>query len=185
MQPLPTQPPQPQSFWQRISALSTPQKVAAGIGAGCSALLIACLACSALSLALGGSNSPQGNGVVGIPATATATTLPTSTVTTPTATTHIQPTSTVHSQPTNTPHAQPTKTPCADPCNPWGYNFSCCNYIYSPPSNFCSYFNCIPSFWNQTNGYVEECQDATFSHSGGVSGSCSHHGGNWRPLYAP
>jgi hypothetical protein len=56
--------------------------------------------------------------------------------------------------------------------------------IYSPPTNFCDYFNCIPSFWNSTNGYVEECVDGTYSHSGGRSGACSHHGGELRPLYS-
>jgi hypothetical protein len=68
--------------------------------------------------------------------------------------------------------------------NPWGYNFECCNFIYSPPAGFCSYFACIPSFWDG-NGYVMQCQDAMFSKSGGIQGSCSHHGGNLRPLYAP
>jgi hypothetical protein len=58
------------------------------------------------------------------------------------------------------------------------------NLIANPPGNFCAYFNCIPSFLNSTKGYVEECQDRTFSHSGGRSGSCSYHGGNWRPLYS-
>lgn len=83
--------------------------------------------------------------------------------------------------PTPTP---PAPTPCANPCNPWGYNFAPGNLIYRPPANFCNYFNCIPSFWKQTNGFVEECQDATFSHSGGRRGSCSDHGGNWRALYS-
>lgn len=31
----------------------------------------------------------------------------------------------------------------------------------------------------------EECQDQTYSHSGGRSGSCSYHGGNWRALLQP
>jgi hypothetical protein len=70
--------------------------------------------------------------------------------------------------------------------NPWGYNFdNAPNVISSPPGNFCEYFACIPSFWNQTSGYVEECVDGDYSHSGGVSGSCSQHGGNLRPLYLP
>lgn len=82
--------------------------------------------------------------------------------------------------------ATPPPPPASVNNNPWGYNFdNVPNYIYSPPSNFCSYFACIPSFWNQTNGYVEECQDGDYSHSGGVSGSCSFHGGNLRPLYLP
>jgi hypothetical protein len=56
--------------------------------------------------------------------------------------------------------------------------------IQSPSSEFCTYFPCIPSFWSSTNGYVEQCRDGLFSHSGGVRGSCSSHGGNNRPLYA-
>ncbi len=68
--------------------------------------------------------------------------------------------------------------------NPWGYNFTPGVLIYSPPADFCNYFVCIPSFWTDTNGYVVECQDTLFSHSGGVSGACSSHGGEWRPLYA-
>lgn len=94
--------------------------------------------------------------------------------------------------PTPTPKPKPTPTPTPKPkCpygavngNPWCYNFSCCSHIYSPPSNFCSYFNCISSFWNGS-GYVEECVDGTYSKSGGISGSCSHHGGNWRALLRP
>lgn len=56
--------------------------------------------------------------------------------------------------------------------------------IYSPPGNFCLYFNCIPSFWKSTNGYVDKCHDGTYSHSGGRQGACSYHGGEMRPLYA-
>jgi hypothetical protein len=67
--------------------------------------------------------------------------------------------------------------------NPWGYNFSGGSYIYSPPSNFCSYFTCIASFWESTNGYVNECNDDTYSHSGGRSGDCSDHGGELRALF--
>jgi hypothetical protein len=87
--------------------------------------------------------------------------------------------------PTATPNSQPTATPCpAVNCNPWGYNFSPPgNLIYNPPSGFCTYFNCIASFWNGT-GYVIECQDLTFSKTGGISGSCSHHGNDYRPLYS-
>jgi hypothetical protein len=73
---------------------------------------------------------------------------------------------------------------CGAPSNPWGYNF--CgrgSTISSPPDSFCDYFDCIPSFWDSTNGYVMECDDSMYSHSGGRSGSCSHHGGNNRALY--
>jgi hypothetical protein len=89
------------------------------------------------------------------------------------------------STPTATPNSQPTATPCpAVNCNPWGYNFSPPgNLIYNPPSAFCSYFNCIANFSTGT-GYVIECQDLTFSKTGGVPGSCSQHGRDYRPLYS-
>lgn len=75
---------------------------------------------------------------------------------------------------------------CGAPANPWHYNFCAANagkYIRYPNADFCSYFNCIASFWQSTNGWVAECVDGTYSHSGGVSGACSHHGGVLRPLW--
>jgi hypothetical protein len=100
------------------------------------------------------------------------------------------PTATATATPVPTATSVPTATPipliCTDAgCNPWGYNFSHGSAINNPPGDFCTYFHCIQSFWNQTNGYVEECRDATFSHSGGRSGSCSYHQGDWRPLLQP
>lgn len=56
--------------------------------------------------------------------------------------------------------------------------------IYSPAADTCSYFNCIDNFGNGT-GYMEECNDGTYSMSGGHRGACSHHGGEQRPVYAP
>lgn len=93
-------------------------------------------------------------------------------------------------KPTQPPVVATTKAPAPKPApsgvngNPWGYNFTSGAYIYNPPGMFCHYFKCIASFWKNTKGYVEECADSTFSHSGGRRGSCSDHGGNWRPLYA-
>jgi len=90
-------------------------------------------------------------------------------------------------RPTPKPTPVPTKAPvklCGAPTNPWNYGFCSGSTISDPPSDFCSYFNCIASFWNGT-GYVEECADATYSLSGGHQGSCSHHGGNWRALLQP
>jgi hypothetical protein len=72
---------------------------------------------------------------------------------------------------------------CGATANPWGYTFCGGSVILSPAGNFCSVFACIPSFWNQTNGYVVQCRDRLFSHSGGVRGSCSSHGGNGSILY--
>jgi hypothetical protein len=74
---------------------------------------------------------------------------------------------------------------CGDPLNPWCYSVtSGGSVIYNPPGTLCNFLNCISSFWSYTNGYVEQCANGEFSHSGGVQGSCSQQGGNWRPLYA-
>lgn len=43
-------------------------------------------------------------------------------------------------------------------------------------SDFCSTHTCIGNFDNG-NGYVVQCADGTWSHSGGESGACSYHGG--------
>jgi hypothetical protein len=87
--------------------------------------------------------------------------------------------------PTRKPAPKPVAlSTCGAAANPWGYNF--CgrgSVIADPPDAFCDYFACIPSFWEHTNGYVMQCDDLMFSHSGGVSGSCSHHQGNKRALY--
>jgi hypothetical protein len=56
------------------------------------------------------------------------------------------------------------------------------SYVYNPAADFCAYFSCIPNFPNGT-GYVMECNDGMFSKSGGRSGSCSYHDGNFRPIY--
>ena len=107
---------------------------------------------------------------------------PTQTRATPTPTVH--PT-VVTIKPTPIP---PTPTPCPGVnCNPWGYNFTPGNLIYTPPSDFCAYFNCISSFYepdDPDNGYVVECSDGTYSQSGGERGACSYHGGVSRPLYS-
>jgi hypothetical protein len=72
--------------------------------------------------------------------------------------------------------------PCGVYGNPWCYDYDGSSLIYNPPAAFCSYFPCIPSFWDG-RGYVIQCVDGEFSKSGGIQGSCSYHGGNARPLY--
>lgn len=134
---------------------------------------------------------------------------PTSSISTPTATPRptqtpkptVTPSPTPTPTPTRAPTPAPTPTPrpatptplptatpvvqdlCGAPSNPWGYNFCSGGLIYAPQSNFCDYFDCIPSFWESTKGYVDQCVDGTYSHSGGVSGACSYHDGEKRPLY--
>lgn len=118
--------------------------------------------------------------------TAAQTTAPTQVLTA--APTTAGPTTPPSVAPSAAPTAQPTAAPiinlCGAPANPWNYNFCGGAFISSPSSNFCSSFNCIASFWSG-RGYVMECADLTYSKSGGIRGSCSYHGGNYRALYAP
>ena len=109
----------------------------------------------------------------------------------PTAAPTPPPTATPAPTPTPTPvptQPPPTAAPVADTCgapqNPWGYGFCSGSTISNPPGNFCSYFSCISNFWNG-RGYVEQCKDGMFSKSGGISGSCSYHGGNRQALLQP
>lgn len=74
---------------------------------------------------------------------------------------------------------------CGYPLNPWCFSvLSGGSVIYNPPTDLCYYIDCISSFWSSTNGNVIQCGNGEFSHSGGVQGSCSSNGGNWRALYA-
>ncbi len=86
--------------------------------------------------------------------------------------------------PTPPPPPPPATCHTDAPANPWGYDFCSGNLVTAPPGNFCSYFACIASFWSFTNGYVDQCNDGKYSHSGGRSGACSSHGGERRPLYS-
>jgi hypothetical protein len=128
-----------------------------------------------------------------LPPTPAATPAPTDTpAPAPTATPTPEPTAVPTPRPaapTAAPPAppKPTKPPattCGAPDNPWGYNFCGGAAITNPPSDFCVHFNCIKTFWNG-KGYVIECRDNQYSKSGGISGSCSQHGGNNRKLYQP
>ena len=78
-----------------------------------------------------------------------------------------------------------TSPPCGAPANPWGYNHCGGNLVYGPPAGFCRVFWCSPSFWSAANGYVAECYDGSYSHSGGQPGACSSGQGEFRPLWAP
>lgn len=87
-------------------------------------------------------------------------------------------------KPVATPTPKPTHSACGAPANPWGYNF--CGrgaLIYSPAAGVCSYFNCIDNFDNGS-GYMVECNDGTYSMSGGHRGACSYHGGEGQPVYS-
>ncbi len=99
-----------------------------------------------------------------------------------------QPTIAPISTPVPTQPPKPTPPPCqAVNNNPWCYNFVPGNYITYPPSGFCNYFACIPTFVEPDDpgdGYIVQCGDGSFSQSGGERGACSYHGGVSRPLYS-
>jgi hypothetical protein len=170
------------------------------------ALVFSCILCTVLVSAFGHPNTT---------ATPTATTQPTQAALISTSAAISTPTDTPTQVPTTAPTATPTVKPTPTPVpthaplptpratqpppkptpthcvgingNPWCYDFNPGNLIYTPPSNFCSYFNCIPSFWGSDDpgdGFINQCVDGTYSQSGGESGDCSYHGGEGRPLYS-
>jgi len=47
---------------------------------------------------------------------------------------------------------------------------------HATDSQFCSEHECIGSFETE-GGTIIECSDGSYSHAGGISGACSHHGG--------
>ena len=47
---------------------------------------------------------------------------------------------------------------------------------HATDAQFCSEHECIGSFETE-GGTIVECSDGTYSHAGGISGACSHHGG--------
>ncbi len=123
-------------------------------------------------------------------ATATDTPTPTPTDTpTPTPTATATPTPKPTARPTQPPRPTPTPAPRCQAVNgnPWCYDFSPGNLIYTPPSGFCNYFACISSFYGSDDpgdGYIVECSDGSYSQSGGERGACSYHGGVMRALYS-
>jgi len=142
---------------------------------------------AALLLAGCGEAAPTGGGIGGgdaVTASQSAAPVAAAPSSTPTATATAAPTPKPTPAPTPRPTPVPTKAAanlCGAPANPWNYTFCSGSTITSPPSSFCGYFACIDNFWKGT-GYVMECQDGRYSKSGGHSGSCSYHGGNWRAL---
>lgn len=196
-----TRPAQNPGVWQRFRGLSQRTQVLVAVGAAVVLLVCGCCSCGSFASLFNGNTTAQGTATTGSGgqtlgqgnqgnSTATATT---GAATVAATATRSAPTATPKPAATATPKPKaPTATPkpaCPYPAvnnNPWCYTFTNTGkVIYSPPGSFCNYFNCIKSFWTNTSGYVAQCNDGTFSHSGGVTGSCSVHGGEKRPLYAP
>lgn len=72
--------------------------------------------------------------------------------------------------------------------NPWDYTFTNTGHLlYQPVGSFCdgTYFTCVSTFWKDTKGFVIQCGNGEFSHSGGVQGVCSRDGGPGSAVYQP
>jgi hypothetical protein len=157
------------------------------IGLGCGTIIAALLLCICAASAYGSAN--VATTLTPTPTTGNVTILNSPTVNIPTDTPTLAPTPTQKPTPIPTlkpsPKPQPTQPACqAVNNNPWCYNFNPGNLIYNPPSAFCDYFTCVSTFWTATSGYVAECAEEHYTHSGGVRGACSHNGGVLRPLYS-
>lgn len=181
---------------QRLRSWYRSQSKNAQAGIGCVVLLGMLCLCSMCGIALnaaGSGNTPSDASTdtptpttdtraIVVSPTDTPTAIPTPS---PTRQPTPKPPPTSQPAPTHAPAPLVTPTPSCQAVNnnPWCYNFSPGNFIYSPPGSFCNYFACINNFWNGT-GYVNECADGMYSKSGGHRGDCSYHGGELRPLYS-
>jgi hypothetical protein len=193
---LPPPPPPKPTLRQRFSQL--PRKTKFGLGCSTLLLIFAMCVCSSVAANTG---SRTGTPVADAQSTAAPTQPPTPAPTVePTKAPTAKPTTMAVKQavptlvptkaptpkpvPTQPPAPQPTTPPKGVNGNPWGYNFTPGNLIYTPASAFCSYFACVSTFWTKTNGYVAECVNGEYTHSGGISGACSRDGGVAQILYS-
>lgn len=178
----------------------------AGKGGKCGIIVVCLLLPLSLCICISVVTASTGSHVVSVASpTHVATLIPTSPASTPTqmptpVPTKIPTAAVVTPMPTQPPVPTsppiptqppvPTKPPASPSIptgvngNPWGYDFNPGNYIYSPNAAFCTYFACVSTFWTKTNGYVVECGNDKYSHSGGVSGACSRDGGISQILYS-
>ena len=208
----PPLPPREPSTWQRFR--SARKRTQCSIGCATLFLILSLCVCStaALGAAVGpqktatlnptATTMTQPTHIAQIVATSIPTRVPTFAVT-PTHTSTQQPTPiptlaptqppAPTSVPTQTPiptfvptqAPAPTQPPTGTNGNPWGYSFAPGTLIYSPVAAFCGqYFSCVSTFWTATRGYVVECVNGLYSHSGGIRGACSHDGGPAAILYS-
>jgi hypothetical protein len=84
--------------------------------------------------------------------------------------------------PTTTTTSKPPPNLCGAPANPYGYNFCGGTLVYSPAGDICSYLTCAANFW-KGDGYVVQCQDDTFSKTGGKQKVCSQDQGYRATLF--
>lgn len=187
--PQPKQQKSPKQIWRE-----------AGKGGKCGIIAVCLLLPFSLCICISVATASTGNHVASVASpTPVATRVPTPThqrASVPTKVPTSVPTKVPTPKPTQPPEPTPTPVPTQPPVptsppvhtgvngNPWGYDFSPGNYIYNPDAAFCTYFTCVTTFWTKTNGYVVECGNGDYSHSGGVRGACSRDGGVSQILYS-
>lgn len=187
------------TLWRRYRAM----RKRAQWGIGCLTIFLCVGMCSCMAAIAAPSPSPIATSPS---ATATQVTLGNTAQATPTLTVTAKveaPTPSPSPSPIDTPTPKPTPAPTRPPApassptpkptclainnNPWCYSFSPGRTITVPPDGFCSYFACIPTFYEPDDpgdGYIVQCADGLYSQSGGERGACSRHGGVGRTLYA-
>jgi hypothetical protein len=121
------------------------------------------------------------------PTVAPATTQPATVIPAPATTKPKANPPTSHKPSPKPPTTKPKPSTCGAPANPWGLNL--CGHGHTMtasqlPSGVCGYFDCIGNF-PKGRGYMVECNDHTYSMSGGISGACSSHSGEAGPVYNP
>lgn len=81
------------------------------------------------------------------------------------------------SSPAPAPESPPAREPPPAPeSEPSGETDEVGSSSHATDAEFCSEHECIGSFTTE-EGTIVECSDETYSHAGGISGACSHHGG--------
>lgn len=76
-----------------------------------------------------------------------------------------------------TPPAEEPQPEESEPSSSSGEKDEVGNSSHATDEKFCGEHQCIGSFTTE-EGTIVECSDGSYSHAGGISGSCSDHGGN-------
>jgi len=103
---------------------------------------------------------------------------------TSTAPTQTQPAPVVHHHrkhhaapaPTTATDTTPAPAPATTQAAPPQASESVGSSSHAGDQQFCTVHQCIGNFQGE-GGTIVQCSDGTYSHAGGISGSCSHHGG--------
>lgn len=174
------------ALWGRFWPWYRAQTRRMQIVVGSVALVGLCACCGWFSVATTSSTIPHITTAQRAVVTPTVTTAAAATTTKPSATATPKPTS--PPQATQPPKATTPPAPRYPAINGNPYDLTLTNtghLVYNPPSDICTWLNCIASFWTNTSGYVDLCVDGTYSHSGGRTGACSKHGNEKQPVYQP